>query len=73
MSVFLSGFSERLAPDVHAVLVVDGGGWHIADALQVPDNVTFLKLPLCVPELNPIERVWLYLRERFLSHRLHAD
>ena len=23
--------------------------------------------------LNPIERVWLYLKERFLSHRLHAD
>ena len=22
------------------------------------------------PELNAIERVWLYLRERFLSHRL---
>lgn len=25
------------------------------------------------PELNPVERVWLYLKERFLSHRLHAD
>jgi transposase len=22
------------------------------------------------PELNAIERLWLYLRERFLSHRL---
>ena len=22
------------------------------------------------PELNPVERVWLYPRERFLSHRL---
>lgn len=22
------------------------------------------------PELNPVERVWLFLRERFLSHRL---
>jgi hypothetical protein len=25
------------------------------------------------PALNPIERVWLYLRERYLSHRLLAD
>ena len=25
------------------------------------------------PELNPVERVWLHLKERFLSHRLHAD
>ena len=22
---------------------------------------------------NPVERVWLYLKERFLSHRLLAD
>ena len=27
-------------------------------------------LPPYAPELNPVERVWLYLRERFLSHRL---
>ena len=25
------------------------------------------------PELNPVERVWLYLRERFLSLRLLDD
>jgi transposase len=25
------------------------------------------------PELNPVERVRLYLKERFLSHRLLAD
>jgi transposase len=24
------------------------------------------------PELNPVERVWLYLKERFLSLRLLA-
>ena len=42
-------------------------------ALRVPDNVTLVPLPPYAPELNPIERVWLYLRERFLSHRLHAD
>ena len=73
MSVFLSGFSEQLAPDVHPALVVDGAGWHIANALQVPDNVTLVKLPPYAPELNPVARVWLYLRERFLLHRLHAD
>jgi hypothetical protein len=26
-----------------------------------------------LPELNPIERLWLYLEERFLSHRLLLD
>jgi transposase len=27
-------------------------------------------LPPYAPELNPVERVWLHLREQFLSHRL---
>ena len=26
-----------------------------------------------LPELNPVERVWLYLRERFLSLRFLPD
>jgi hypothetical protein len=30
-------------------------------------------LPAYSPELNPVERVWLYLRERFPSHRVLAD
>jgi len=73
MQVFLDSFSATLAPEVHAALVVDGAGWHTSVALRVPDNVTLVPLPPYAPELNPIERVWLYLRERFLSHRLHAD
>ncbi|WP_336487698.1 transposase [Methylobacterium nigriterrae] len=34
------------------------------------DTVTLVPLPPDSPELNPVERVWLYLRERFLSHRV---
>jgi len=30
-------------------------------------------LPAYSPELNPVERVWLYLKERYLSHRLLND
>ena len=47
--------------------------WHGQAALQVPDNVTLLPLPPCSPEFNPVERVWLYLRERFLSFRLYRS
>ena len=36
----------------------------------MPQNVTLIRLPPYSPELNPVERVWLYLRERHLSHRL---
>jgi transposase len=73
MSVFLDGFSRQLAPDVHAVLILDQAGWHDERALRVPENVTLLPLPSASPELNPVERVWLYLRERYLSHRVLDD
>ncbi len=52
MGVLLRGFSEQLAPDVHAALMIDGAGWHIAGALQVPNNITLVKLPPYASELN---------------------
>ncbi len=73
MGVFLERFAQELAPGVHAALVLDRAGWHIARGLAVPANVTLVPLPPYSPELNPVERVWLYLRERFLSLRVFAD
>jgi len=73
MDLFLARFAATLPADVHAVLVLDGAGWHDPRALTVPDNVTLVPLPPYSPELNPVERIWLYLRERFLSMRLLGD
>ena len=73
MGIFLHHFSDQLAPDVHAVLILDQAGWHDERALRVPGNVTLLPLPSAPPQLNPVERIWLYLRERYLSHRILAD
>ena len=42
----------------------------IRQRADIPANITPVFLPPYSPELNGIERVWLYLRERFLSHRL---
>lgn len=86
MEVFLAQFAQALAPGVHAVLLLDRAGWHTAHRLTVPDSITLVPLPPYSPELgahrdqgsrwgpmNPVERVWLYLRERFLSHRVLAS
>jgi len=39
----------------------------------MPESITAVLLPPYSPELNAIERRWLYLKERFLSHRLWPD
>ncbi len=70
MNTFLASFSATRAVDEHALMVMDGAGWHRSGDLDVPDNVSLVILPSYSPELNPIERIWLYLRERHLSHRL---
>ena len=55
------------------MLVLDQAGWHGAKALRIPDNITLVPLPPYSPELNPVERVWLYLREAYLSLKVLED
>lgn len=42
-------------------------------ALRVPANIGLSRLPPYPPEHNPIERVRLYLKQRYLSRRLLDD
>lgn len=62
MRIFPGRFAATLAPDEHAVMLLDGAGWHGAEALLLPPNVTPVPLPPCTPQLKAMERVWLYLR-----------
>jgi len=63
MQIFLDEVSAR-HPDARLVMVLDGGGWHKADALQVPKNMRLIFLPPYSPELNPVEHIWDELREK---------
>ena len=71
---FLDQLAESVPAGVHVVLVWDGAGYHSASkALRVPANVTPVTLPPYSPELNPVERLWLYLREHDWSNRVYKD
>jgi transposase len=73
MTLFLAHFAQTIEEDVHVVMVLDGAGWHGTKALDLPASITLVTLPAYSPELNPVERLWLYLRERFLSLRVFRD
>jgi transposase len=73
MNKHLEFISREAGADKHVVLVLDQAGWHVAKGLKVPANITLLRLPPYSPELNPVERVWGYLRSHFLSNRVYRD
>ena len=73
MQQFLDRFAATIGDDEHVAMILDQAGWHGARALNVPANITLVPLPPYSPELNPVERIWLHLKARFLSHRLLND
>jgi transposase len=70
---FLDELSKALPKGTHVVLVWDGAGYHVAKRLRVPPNLSVVKLPPYSPELNPVERLWLYLRHHYWSNRVYTD
>ena len=68
MNRFLVELSQAVAPGAHGILLMDKAGWHTAGELRVPENLSLVFLPPYSPELNPIERLWLHLRDNRLSH-----
>ena len=73
MNDHLAEISRTVAPGAHAVLILDGAGWHGGHALVVPDNVSLVTLPPYSPELNPVENVWQYLRANWLAISVFDD
>ena len=65
----MQAISEQVPEDRHAVVIMDGAGWH-SEALN-RQNVTLLKLPPYSPELNPVEQVWQWVKQKHLSNRVY--
>jgi len=70
MQMHLDEIAAQVSPGAHALLMMDRAGWHMTGKLQVPDNITILPLPPKAPELNPVENVWQFMRENWLSNRI---
>ncbi len=69
----LAEISSQVAPVAHAVLMLDQAGWHMSGALTIPANITLLPLPPKYPELNPVENLWQFMRDNWLSNRIFSS
>ena len=73
MQLHLDEISRNVAEGAHAVLVLDRAGWHTTGKLDVPGNITPIFLPSRAQELNPVENVWQYLRQKWLSNTVFEN
>jgi putative transposase len=56
-------FASKYPLDLH-IIQVDNGGFHNSLNLSIPENVILLFQPAYSPEVNPIERLWGYIKEQ---------
>lgn len=64
--IFVSELSKAFADD-SIVLITDNASWH--DIESPCDNVELMKLPPYSPNLNPIERLWKWIRDHYLHNQ----
>jgi hypothetical protein len=70
MNLHLAEIATQVAPGAHGVLLLDQAGWHLSGRLVVPKNITLVSLPPKCPELNPVEKLWQFMRDNWLSNRI---
>ena len=70
MSAHLAEIGLAIDPGAHGVVILDRAGWHTSSKLEVPHNITLMALPPRAPELNPVENIWQFMRDNWLSNRV---
>jgi hypothetical protein len=71
MNVFLAELSKNIKEEI--IIIMDGAGWHKSKDLIVPKNIQIVLLPPYCPELNPVERLWLYLKNNILKNKVYTS
>ena len=70
MNIYLLEMSEYLQGE-EAIMVMDGAGWHKSKELSVPHNIKIIYLPPYSPELNPVEKLWQYLKSNTIKNKVY--
>lgn len=72
MNLYLAYLADYYA-DKEVMLIMDQAGWHRAKNLEVPDNIHIEFLPPYSPELNPVEKLWWWLRRHVCRNRIFEN
>lgn len=70
MNIFLKNISLQYKCS-KLIIVLDGASWHRSVNLAIPANISIIHLPPYSPELNPVERLWNYLKSNTIKNRFY--
>ncbi len=73
MQKHLQEISRAVSHGAIAVLLMDRAGWHTTGVLEMPKNIIPIFLPPRSPELNPVENIWRFMRDNWLSNRIFEN
>lgn len=69
MNLYLEKFSKDQS-DSNILIIMDSAGWHKSRGLKIPTNIKLEFLPPYSPELNPIEKLWQWMRKEVVHNNL---
>lgn len=61
MNIYLREFVKKYN-NQRILMIMDNASWHKSKGLIVPKNIQIEHLPKYSPELNPVERLWEWLK-----------
>lgn len=70
MNIFLNEFAKTIGQR-RVLIIMDGAGWHKSDKLKYPKNIRIIIQPPYSPELNPIEKLWQYIKDHTIKNRVY--
>lgn len=72
MNLYLQELSREYTPKT-ILLIMDQAGWHRSKNLSVPYNIKIMYLPPYSPELNPVEKLWQWLKRHACMNRYYKS
>ena len=64
--LYLNELSFR-KPEEFKIIVLDNGAFYKAKSLKISKNIALLFLPPYSPELNPTEKMWVFMKRKFTN------
>ena len=72
MSIYLEQLSLSF-PETKILLIMDQAGWHKSRELKAFVNIEIIYLPAYSPELNPVEKLWEWIKKECSHNFIYPD